>query len=81
MRDGPGGDPVPARTGVRLTGTDAWSWGAPFAYTAQRYARNHDASIIWEGRRAGRAVGYSHIEKLHNLESLPPDGLKCRASR
>ncbi|MCB0935040.1 MAG: cyclase family protein, partial [Mycobacterium sp.] len=62
--------------GVRLTGTDAWSWDAPFSYTAQRYARDHDASIIWEGHRAGRTIGYSHIEKLHNLESLPPNGFE-----
>ena len=62
--------------GVRLTGTDAWSWDAPFSYTAQRYARDHDASIIWEGHRAGRTIGYSHIEKLHNLESLPATGFE-----
>ncbi len=60
--------------GIRLTGTDAWSWDAPFSHTARRYARNHDASIIWEGHRAGRDIGYSHIEKLHNLESLPAQG-------
>ncbi|MCH9731121.1 MAG: cyclase family protein [Actinomycetia bacterium] len=62
--------------GVRLTGTDAWSWDAPFSHTAARYARNHDASIIWEGHRAGRTIGYSHIEKLHNLESLPAQGFE-----
>jgi hypothetical protein len=26
------------------------------------------------GTEAGREIGYCHIEKLHNLESLPPDG-------
>ena len=62
--------------GVRLTGTDAWSWDAPFAYTAKRYAKSHDPSIIWEGHRAGRTIGYRHIEKLHNLESLPADGFE-----
>ncbi len=62
--------------GVRLTGTDAWSWDAPFSFTAQRYAEDHDASIIWEGHRAGRTIGYSHIEKLHNLESLPANGFE-----
>ena len=60
--------------GVRLTGTDAWSWDAPFVYTAARYARDHDAAVIWEGHRAGREIGYCHIEKLHNLESLPATG-------
>jgi kynurenine formamidase len=29
--------------GVRLTGTDAWSWDAPFAHTAKRYAESGDA--------------------------------------
>ncbi len=62
--------------GIRLTGTDAWSWDVPFSYTAWRYARNHDTSIIWEGHRAGRDIGYSHIEKLHNLESLPAQGFE-----
>jgi kynurenine formamidase len=60
--------------GVRLTGTDGWSWDAPFVYTAETYKRTRDASIIWEGHKAGRHIGYCHIEKLHNLESLPADG-------
>jgi kynurenine formamidase len=60
--------------GVRVTGTDAWSWDAPFVHTAERYAREGDASIIWEGHRAGREIGYCHIEKLHNLEQLPSTG-------
>lgn len=60
--------------GVRLTGTDAWSWDAPFTYTAQRYAQSQDASLIWEGHKAGRDIGYCHLEKLHNLEELPPHG-------
>ncbi|WP_134728308.1 cyclase family protein [Amycolatopsis nivea] len=62
--------------GVRVTGTDAWSWDAPFRFTAERYARDHDASVIWEGHRAGREIGYCHLEKLHNLESLPVTGFQ-----
>ena len=60
--------------GVRVTGTDGWSWDAPFVYTKQRYAKSGDPGIIWEGHRAGREIGYCHIEKLHNLEALPPKG-------
>ncbi len=60
--------------GVRITGTDAWSWDAPFIYTAQKYAETKDASIIWEGHRAGMEIGYCHIEKLSNLEQLPDTG-------
>lgn len=62
--------------GVRITGTDAWSWDAPFEYTAQRYARERNPRIIWEGHKAGRDVGYCHLEKLNNLELLPPVGFK-----
>ena len=60
--------------GVRVTGTDGWSWDAPFIYTMSKYAETHDASLIWEGHRAGRDIGYCHIEKLHNLEALPAKG-------
>ncbi|MDR5785316.1 cyclase family protein [Caballeronia sp. LP003] len=60
--------------GVRLTGTDAWSWDAPFVHTAQKYALTHDSNLIWEGHKAGRDIGYCHLEKLHNLESLPSFG-------
>ncbi len=57
--------------GVRITGTDGWSWDAPFIHTMKRYAETKNANLIWEGHRAGREIGYCHIEKLHNLEALP----------
>lgn len=60
--------------GVRLTGTDAWSWDAPFVHTAQKYADTGNAALIWEGHKAGRDIGYCHLEKLHNLEVLPSSG-------
>jgi len=60
--------------GVRLTGTDAWSWDAPFVHTKEKYTASNDASLIWEGHKAGREIGYCHLEKLHNLEALPADG-------
>lgn len=60
--------------GVRVTGTDAWSWDAPFSKTAERYIDEQDPSIIWEGHRASMDIGYCHIEKLTNLDQLPPTG-------
>jgi kynurenine formamidase len=60
--------------GVRVVGTDGWSWDAPFVHTARRFAETGDPSIIWEGHKAGREAGYCQIEKLHNLEALPADG-------
>ena len=60
--------------GVRLTGTDGWSWDAPFVHTLKEYQASGDASLIWEGHKAGRDIGYCHLEKLHNLEALPATG-------
>jgi len=43
---------------------------------------NHEGIITGEGRergeghKAGRDVGYCHLEKLHNLEVLPNEGFK-----
>ena len=62
--------------GVRLTGTDAWSWDAPFVHTAEKYKETQDASLIWEGHKAGRHIGYCHLEKLHGLEGLPATGFE-----
>jgi kynurenine formamidase len=62
--------------GVRVTGIDGWSWDAPFSFTRKRFAETGDASIIWEGHKAGREIGYCHMEKLTNLDKLPAFGFK-----
>jgi kynurenine formamidase len=60
--------------GVRVAGIDAWGWDPPFVHTRKRWLETHDPSIIWEGHKAGREIPYCHMEKLCNLEQLPPDG-------
>ena len=60
--------------GVRVTGTDAWSWDAPFGHTAEKVKQTGDPRLIWEGHRAGVDIGYCHIEKMHNLEAIPGTG-------
>lgn len=60
--------------GVRVTGTDAWSWDRPLPLIAQEYMQTKDPSIIWEGHFAGIEKGYCHIEKLTSLESIPQTG-------
>ena len=62
--------------GVRVTGTDGWSWDAPFSHTKRRLEQGGDPSLIWEGHRAGREIGYCHLEKLSNLETLPATGFQ-----
>jgi kynurenine formamidase len=60
--------------GIRLTGTDGWSWDPPMKFVAERVQTSGDKSLIWEGHKAGRDIGYCHMEKLHNLEALPSTG-------
>lgn len=62
------------RQGIRVVGTDAWSWDAPFCFTRERFQRDHDPSIIWEGHYSGSEIAYCQIEKLANLEVLSPTG-------
>lgn len=60
--------------GVRITGTDGWSWDAPFSHTLKSWAETGDPGLIWEGHRASMDTGYCHIEKLANLDQLPDNG-------
>ena len=41
------------KQGVRVTGTDGWSWDAPFSFTRKRFAETGDASSHL-GRSQGR---------------------------
>jgi kynurenine formamidase len=65
-----------AERGVKIVGTDAWSWDAPFVHTAKKWAETRNPKIIWEGHKAGREIGYFQMEKLHNLEVLPSTGFE-----
>jgi kynurenine formamidase len=60
--------------GVRVVGTDAWSWDVPFSFTRERFSKHGDPSIVWEGHKAGLAGAYCQMEKLANLDQLPPFG-------
>ncbi len=62
--------------GIHVVGTDAWSWDVPLPLTAEEFQKTGEASIIWEGHRAGKEKAYCHIEKLANLESLPVTGFR-----
>ena len=67
------------RQGVHVVGIDAWSWDAPFSLTNAKWKKSvrekkPDKSIIWEGHFAGRDLGYFQIEKLTNLDKVPPVG-------
>ncbi|KXO16312.1 cyclase family protein [Peptoniphilus sp. GNH] len=60
--------------GVKVMGTDGWSWDIPLPLQAKIFEKQRDPKIIWEGHRVGIKHAYCHIEKLTNLESLPFTG-------
>lgn len=62
--------------GVKIVGTDAWSWDRPLSFIADDFAKSRDASLIWEGHFAGIEKEYYHMEKMINLDKLPPFGFK-----
>ena len=65
-----------ASQGVHLVGTDAWSWDPPLFTEAQRFRETGDRSVIWEGHKAGMECCYFQMEKLVNLDKLPPFGFR-----
>lgn len=65
-----------AAQGIHIVGTDAWSWDCPLPVQAERFAKNRDSRVIWEGHLAGRDCCYYQMEKLTNLDSLPAIGFQ-----
>jgi len=62
--------------GVKVVGTDAPGWDRPFMYQAKEFQQTHNKSLIWEGHYAGIEREYFQMEKLANLDQLPPYGFK-----
>jgi kynurenine formamidase len=59
--------------GVRLIGIDAWGLDRPLEVMAAE-ARTGDREQLWESHFLGRRKEYCQIEKLVNLDLLPPTG-------
>lgn len=60
--------------GVKVIGTDSWGLDRPFKYMRSEFQRTNDINCIWPSHYAGRLREYCQIEKLTNLELLPPYG-------
>ncbi|MCX5858757.1 MAG: cyclase family protein, partial [Proteobacteria bacterium] len=48
----------------------------PFFAIAQEFAETKDRRLIWAAHFTGIEKEYLHIEKLANLDKLPPFGFK-----
>ncbi|HEY0049807.1 MAG TPA: cyclase family protein [Pyrinomonadaceae bacterium] len=59
--------------GVRVFGTDAWSIDPPY-WLMQENISKHGTGAVWEAHFAGRQREFCVIEKLSNLDKLPPAG-------
>jgi kynurenine formamidase len=64
------------KQGVKVTGTDGWGWDVPFYIQAEKYKKEKRNDILWAAHFVGREIEYCHIEKLANLDKLPPYGFK-----
>lgn len=58
--------------GVRVMGIDAWGWDRPLNLQAQEALAAGRTGIFWGAHQADLA--YSQIERLANLDQLPPTG-------
>jgi kynurenine formamidase len=60
--------------GVRVMGIDAWGWDGPLHLQAARALESDEPGIFWAAHQAD--VSYCQIERLVNLDQLPPTGFK-----
>ena len=58
--------------GVRVMGIDAWGWDRPLNLQAQEALAAGEPGIFWAAHQAD--LDYSQIERLANLDQLPPTG-------
>jgi kynurenine formamidase len=76
MHHGPGVTAAATRwmyeRGVRVMGIDAWGWDRPLRMQAAEALERDEPGIFWEAHQAD--LDYSQIERLVNLDQLPPKG-------
>jgi kynurenine formamidase len=61
--------------GVKVVGTDSWSFDRPGRQWAADYlAHDRDSKYLWPCHVLGLEMPYAHIEKMANLDLLPRHG-------
>lgn len=58
--------------GVRVMGIDAWGWDRPLWMQAEEARATGQPGVFWSAHQIDLA--YSQIERLANLDQLPPTG-------
>ncbi|MCM8795208.1 MAG: cyclase family protein [Candidatus Omnitrophica bacterium] len=62
--------------GVEIFGIDALSIDRPYKFMLADFLRTKDPGYLWPAHFFGRKREYAHIERLSNLDKLPPFGFK-----
>ena len=66
--------------GIKLVGTDSWSFDRAYEWWSKDYLdNNRDKSYLWPCHLLAMDKEYAHLEKLANLDLLPPFGFKIYA--
>lgn len=75
---GPGVSPEATRwlieQGIRVMGIDAWGWDRPLRQQAAEARRQRCPGIFWGAHYVGAELEYCHMERLAQLDQLPPHG-------
>ncbi|WP_102271722.1 cyclase family protein [Cytobacillus massiliigabonensis] len=62
--------------GIKVMGTDGWGWDTPLKKQAADFKENPRPGVLWAAHYIGKEREYCQIEKLANLDQLPPYGFK-----
>jgi kynurenine formamidase len=65
--------------GVRVMGIDAWGWDLPLPLQARGARRENRDDVFWAAHFVGLDREYCHMERLANLDQLPPTGFRVAA--
>lgn len=57
--------------GVKVIGTDCWSFDGPARYMVEKFYRTRDSTALWPTHLHGREREFIQIEGLANLRSIP----------
>jgi kynurenine formamidase len=62
--------------GVKVIGIDTFSLDRPLKAMVTDYLRTKDNGYLWPAHFYGREKEYCHVERLTNLDKIPPYGCK-----
>jgi cyclase len=60
--------------GIKIIGIDALGFDRPYSFMMKDYRTFQKSDYLWPAHFYGRKKEYAHIERLANLDKLPPFG-------